>query len=202
MDEQVGNELYKSNDLDRGHLVRRIDPAWGDSLEVAKTANDDTFHYTNCAPQHFRFNRNTEKWLGLENYILHHADNHDLKVSVFSGPVFRNSDRVHRGIRIPRDFWKVAAIVKGDGSLSATGYLLTQADLIDDLPAERVRFTEEDFIFGDYNMFQVPIWKLQEITGLSFRQLSSHDPLNDVPGFESTRTSDMRMLRDMEDIAL
>ena len=28
-DEQIGNELYASNPFDRGHLVRRLDPAWG-----------------------------------------------------------------------------------------------------------------------------------------------------------------------------
>ena len=27
---QCGPELYKNNSLDRGHLVRRLDPVWGD----------------------------------------------------------------------------------------------------------------------------------------------------------------------------
>ena len=48
---QVGEALYADNDLDRGHLVRRQDPVWGDTLEEALAANDDTFHFTNCAPQ-------------------------------------------------------------------------------------------------------------------------------------------------------
>lgn len=46
---QCGPELYKHNPLDRGHLVRRRDPIWGESAEKA---NKDTFHFTNCAPQH------------------------------------------------------------------------------------------------------------------------------------------------------
>src|SRR5262249_48593118 len=54
-DEQVGNELY-GRPFDRGHLVRRLDPAWGRTRRVARMANDDTFHWTNCSPQHFRFN--------------------------------------------------------------------------------------------------------------------------------------------------
>jgi len=36
---QVGNELYKGNPLDRGHLVRRIDPAWGSTRESKKLAS-------------------------------------------------------------------------------------------------------------------------------------------------------------------
>jgi endonuclease G len=48
---QAGNEFYSDNPLDRGHLVRRTDAAWGASEEEAKGANDDTFHFTNCSPQ-------------------------------------------------------------------------------------------------------------------------------------------------------
>src|SRR3712207_357235 len=32
-DEQTGEAVYANNPLDRGHLVRRLDPAWGDSPE-------------------------------------------------------------------------------------------------------------------------------------------------------------------------
>jgi endonuclease G len=34
----------------RGHLVRRIDPAWG-SDKQALAADADTFHWTNCSPR-------------------------------------------------------------------------------------------------------------------------------------------------------
>lgn len=37
--EQVGEEVYSKNALDRGHLVRRLDPAWGQNLETAWKAN-------------------------------------------------------------------------------------------------------------------------------------------------------------------
>jgi endonuclease G, mitochondrial len=40
---QSGPELYSNNDLDRGHLVRRLDPVWG---QLANQANEDTFHFT------------------------------------------------------------------------------------------------------------------------------------------------------------
>ena len=38
VDFQTPPELYKKNDLDLGHLVRRLDPVWGD---VAEAANFD-----------------------------------------------------------------------------------------------------------------------------------------------------------------
>src|SRR5204863_2302402 len=44
-----------SHIFDRGHLTRRTDPTWGTPAE-AERANADTFHFTNCSPQHFRFN--------------------------------------------------------------------------------------------------------------------------------------------------
>src|SRR5262249_20022768 len=44
-EEQVGDDLYKGTPFDRGHLVRRLDPAWGRTEQVARVANDDTFHF-------------------------------------------------------------------------------------------------------------------------------------------------------------
>jgi len=55
---QAGPELYANNDLDRGYLVRRLDPVWGTDAEAEK-ANEDTFHYTNVCPQHKDFNQKT-----------------------------------------------------------------------------------------------------------------------------------------------
>ncbi len=167
---QAANDVYKSNPLDRGHLVRRLDPAWGSTFAVAKTANDDTFHWTNCSPQHERFNRNQTTWGGIENHILDSAKAHDLKVTVFTGPIFRDDDPEYRTIRLPEQYWKVVVIRKADGALSATSYLLSQASLVDAM-------LEEEFAFGAYRTFQVPIRTLERMTDLSFRQLSRFDPL-------------------------
>jgi DNA/RNA endonuclease G (NUC1) len=64
-------------------------------------------------------------WAGLEDYILDNADNRDLKVSVFTGPVLAADDDAYRGVQLPRQFWKVVVMVKESGELSATGYLLS-----------------------------------------------------------------------------
>jgi endonuclease G len=165
-DEQTDNSLYKNNDLDRGHLVRRLDPVWG---SVAEAANSDTFHYTNCSPQHKDFNQNEVTWLGLENYILDNAIAEKFRVSVFTGPVFRDDDRKHRGVKLPRQFWKVLVMVK-KSELSATAYLLSQEELIRDFPKE---------VFSDdrrVRTYQVAIQEIEELTGLSFG-LSEFDPM-------------------------
>lgn len=165
IDYQCGPELYNNNSLDRGHLVRRLDPVWGDSAEKA---NKDTFHFTNCAPQQSKLNQ--KSWLDLENYILDNAENSNLKVTVFTGPVFRMDDIIYRGVQIPAEFWKIAVIVKKDGNLSATAYLQTQKDLIGNL----------EFVYGEYKTYQVPISKIEAITGLDFEDLRNYDPINQL----------------------
>ena len=179
--EQTGEAVYARNDLDRGHLVRRLDPAWGTSQASAKAANDDTFHFTNCSPQHKDFNQNKTTWAGLEDYVLENADNRDLKVNVFSGPVFAPDDDVYRGVQLPRQFWKVVVMARRDGSLSATAYLLSQATLIEGLEAV------EEFSYGAYRTFQVPVTKVEEIIGLSFGTLAASDPLARLESTELVR---------------
>ncbi len=170
-DDQTGEPVYADNDLDRGHLVRRLDPAWGASDADAKLANDDTFHFTNCTPQHKDFNQRQTSWAGLEDYILENADNRDFRASVFTGPVFAEDDDDYRGVKLPRQFWKVAVMVKGSGQLSATGYLLSQEQLLQGL--ERA----EEFSYADYRTFQVPVGRIEALTGLSFHSLTGFDPL-------------------------
>lgn len=187
-DQQTGEDVYRNNDLDRGHLVRRLDPAWGPN---AKAANDDTFHFTNCAPQHHDFNAGQTKWLGLEDYILTNADNHRLAVSVLTGPVLADDDPHYRGVQLPRQYWKVVSMVKTDGTLSATGYLLSQAALLDGV------VSHEAFSFGAYRTFQVPVATIATLTGLVLTDYISADPLARLEALPLPR----EILRD-EDIVL
>ncbi|ROO86059.1 endonuclease G [Actinocorallia herbida] len=166
--EQTDDRAYEHPDLDRGHLVRRLDPVWG---PVAEAANDDTFHFTNATPQHHAFNAGATLWLGLEDYVLKNADVHDLAVSVFTGPVLEPDDEQFSGVQLPRQFWKLVAMVKGSGELSVTGYLLSQAALLKDL------VTEEAFSYGAYRTFQVPVRRVAELTGLGLSAHIAADPL-------------------------
>lgn len=169
-EEQAGDFLYAGNDLDRGHLIRREYMTWGNS-EEALAANNDTFHWCNCSPQHKDLNQSGEQWLGLENYVLMNAKEHQMRVSAFAGPVFQERDPVYRGIKIPRAFWKVVVMAKENGSLSATGYLLHQDMLV------RQVLAEEEFVYGDFQTFQVPISYLEAQTKLNFGKLRNFDPM-------------------------
>lgn len=171
-EEQTGNELYTDNDFDRGHLVRRLDPAWGTDEQTARAANDDTFHFTNSSPQHRLFNQGESLWAGLEDYLLESAQAAGRRISVFTGPVFTAADPVYRGVAIPLAYWKIAVFDKPGGGQSATAYLISQKQLVDGIVTES--FVPETF--------QVPVRTVSEMTGLDFARLSALDPLDGQVG--------------------
>jgi DNA/RNA endonuclease G (NUC1) len=160
---QAGDDLYRDNDLDRGHMVRRLDPVWGGD-EEAQAANEDTFHFTNSCPQHKDLNQKT--WNDLEDYVLQNTGKLRLRINVFTGPVFRADDPDYRGFQLPLDFWKVVVMVKDDGTLSATAYTLSQRDLVTGL----------EFVFGQFRTYQIRLRQVEEWTGLDFGELRNFDP--------------------------
>ncbi len=173
---QAGPDLYARNDLDRGHLVRRRDPVWGDAA-TAKRANYDSFAYTNAAPQASAFNQSKELWLGVEDYVLEHARATGRRLSVFSGPVFEEDDELYRGVRIPRRFFKIAAW-NGEGELACTGYLLDQSAVLRTAVVERPEL-------GPFRTFQLPVADVAELTGLDLGPLPGADryaPPSALPG--------------------
>jgi endonuclease G len=172
--DQAGEALYAHNDLDRGHLVRRRDPVWG-SPDVAATANSDTFHYTNAAPQVADFNQSKILWGGLEDYLLDHAATYASRLTVFTGPVLALDDPVYRSVAIPRRFWKVATWSDA-GTLGATGYVLDQTDLLADvLAAEPSVGVLPTPPLGAYRTYQVPIRDIAQLTALAMPQLEAAD---------------------------
>lgn len=180
---QIGNELYKNNDLDRGHLVRRLDPVWGDQ-NLAKQAEMDTFFFTNCTPQHSGFNQKT--WLSLEDYLLGNADTRDFKACIFTGPVFGKNDRLYRDVLLPLAYWKVAVMIHTErNELTATAYIVSQKNLLSDL----------EFAFGQFKTYQVSIASIEQKTGLDFGELKQFDPL-------AQQESIVRDLQMPEDIRL
>jgi len=161
---QVGESFYgnepSGNFFDRGHLVRRQDPIWGDDRQ-ARLANIDTFHFTNCSPQYFQFNQSAELWQGLENFILTNTDQEDLLATVFTGPIFQTDDPTHRGIQVPQFFWKVVLVVDKVGKLYSSAYVVSQEKFVDNIPFERMPV-------GEFNNFQVPVRNVETRTGLTF----------------------------------
>ncbi|BBE24514.1 hypothetical protein MN0502_33970 (plasmid) [Arthrobacter sp. MN05-02] len=175
-DQQTGERVYARNDIDRGHLVRRASAVWGDTRAEAQQANEDTFHYTNAAPQAAKFNQGLELWLGLESYLLENAADNGRRLIVFTGPIFSDVDPVYRGMEIPLRYFKVAVFLQ-QGSLAATGYVVDQtpqlADL-DDVPKPGAVDGDAPPL-GLFRTFQVPIRDVAALTGLNLEQLVGVD---------------------------
>lgn len=164
---QWDNSLYKNNKLDRGHIARRADLAWGPVPE-ARQANLDSFFFTNIAPQHERFNQSSKSglWGELENMVLEQADAQDIRLSVIGGPLFRDDDPSYRGARIPREYWKLLAYRAADGMLTSSAFVLSQMDMLHDLEA---------LDLDPFRLFQVSIDDLEQRTGLGFAAYRSSD---------------------------
>lgn len=177
---QAGPAIYAGNDLDRGHMVRRLDPVWG-TVAIATRANRDTFHFTNACPQVHRFNDGV--WGQLEDHLLNNAGAEKCRLTVFTGPIFGKKDRVYRGIQLPERFWKVATIVK-DGSLVAAGFMLSQAKDLE---------TITGFALGEGRTEQVAIAEIEQLTGLRWPELRAVDTFRGRQGLHRllARPADM-----------
>lgn len=200
---QAGEDLYAGNPLDRGHLVRRADAGWGATRKAAKLANDDTFHFTNCSPQHAITNQGKVKnapaglklWGKLEDHVSAQGKKNKRKLCVFNGPVFRTSDELYRGVKIPKEFWKLVVVRNDAGDPAAAAFVLTQAPLIQGL--------EEEFEVGEYKAVQVRVKDLETKTSLDFGPFRDWDVLEKDGAEESfTREIPAVILESVDDVVL
>ncbi|WP_300635268.1 DNA/RNA non-specific endonuclease [Pseudomonas sp.] len=185
LDAQVGEDLYAGNGLDRGHLVRRLDPNWGAD---ANTANLDTFHFTNCSPQMSGFNQKT--WLELEDYILDNTQRWKARATVFTGPVLADDDRLYRGVKIPQAFWKVVAYLGDEGKPSASAYMIDQ----------RRELGELDLVFGPLKTYRRSVLQIEQLTGIRFGKLADYDGFSNEERATGTRIE--ALIRGPQDIRL
>jgi endonuclease G len=203
--EQLGQGAFEPG-IDRGHLTRREDTAWGSNVAQATAANNDTFHFTNCSLQASAFNRGKDRWQGLEQFLLEkHAKKEKRRMVVITGPLFApndpvyKNDRMNYSVRCPLQFWKVCVLVRQDESPSATAFVLGQEDIKD------LGGFEEGF---DVAATQLKISDLERQTGLNFGDLKQHDhfaeggkpgTLENVQG-TTPATKGGRLIRKFEDI--
>lgn len=184
-DAQLGEDLYADNLLDRGHLVRRQDPNWG---QDAHTANADTFHFTNCSPQMAAFNQKT--WLELEDYILDNTRRWKARATVFTGPLMREDDPTYRGVQIPTAFWKVVAFLGDDGKPSASAYMIDQ----------RRELGKLELLFGALKTYRHSVDQIETLTGVRFGDLADYDGFSNEERLTGTRIE--AAIRGPEDILL
>ena len=187
---QAGEELYKGNRLDRGHIARRADLLWGDITE-AKKANRDSFFFTNITPQMDNFNQSGQGglWGRLEDAVYEDNDLENLRVSLFGGPVFRENDREFRGVKLPREFWKVIAFIEGQ-KLKAKAFLLTQN--LDEL---------ELFDLDEFKVYQVALAEIEGRCGLTFAAaLKAADSVGERLSRRPVALSQRKALASLDDI--
>ncbi|QPF88426.1 DNA/RNA non-specific endonuclease [Bradyrhizobium genosp. L] len=168
-------------------MVRRLDATWGDTVDEAKEHGDDSFHFTNCSPQFFRFNQGKQLWAGLEDYTRDVLLKDEKKGIVMNGPVFDGPDadgsdlpspagKPHKdprfgGVQIPKYFWKILITEDDDnGGLKCAAFLMSQRDLIMDISRIQEKLSE-----ADVKVFQVSIADLTKLTKLDFGNLGSAD---------------------------
>jgi endonuclease G, mitochondrial len=168
----------------RGHLVRRLDPAWGND-EQALVAETDTFHWTNCTPQVGFFNQGSadpavagsgrgKLWRAVENYVLRNAVAEKQRVTCFTGPIFADTDREFRGIKVPGRFFKIA-IWAEEGVLRSIAMIADQRKVIDAWPEQigqlstpaREAFQEPDEL-DRVDDFLATIAEVESLTLLDF----------------------------------
>lgn len=188
------DRVYSDPDIDLGHVNRREDNCWGDSEKEVIVANSDTFHYTNCTPQHKAFNRSNLKgvWGQLENHVTRQAGGG--KFCLFSGPVLADSDtalgQVPAGYKVPRQFWKVIAVPADDGeTVQAYAFLLDQSGAFS--------APSEEFKPGAFKAYQVALSHIQDMTGLVFPEVLLAGDMMEQGGEEANRRIEIRELADV-----
>jgi len=159
--------------IDRGHIVRREDNAWGATPEALEFANSDTFHWTNCTPQHAAFNRASPPskqygetkglWGGFESYIQQQLLHGDTKACILAGPMLLEDDpKADFGsgmIQYPIVFWKVVVVAEA-GTRKAYGFVLSQKDVVDKFGIE--------FAVGQYGRYQKTLAEIEVQAGIKF----------------------------------
>lgn len=217
-DAQIGNEFYRrqatfeadrsKNPFDRGHLVRRLDATWGDTVAAAKQHGDDSFHFTNCSPQFFSFNQGKQLWAGLEDYTRDVLLEGEEKGIVMNGPVFdgpdadesdlpNSSGRPHKdpsfgGVQIPKYFWKIL-IRRNEDGLKAAAFLMSQRKQVMEIDRIQEADVFERMSEEDVSVFQVSIADLAKLTKLDFGSLG------DADSHEATSIGP-RLIKSYEDI--
>jgi endonuclease G len=179
-DVQLGDQFYEpARQSDRGHIVRRQDSAWGDTETEVEFANSDTFHWTNCTPQHAAFNRASAPskyqlkeglWGGFEMYTQGQLLHGDTRACILAGPILADDDLevdLGRGpVLVPRRFWKVVVVKGADGkkpALDAYAFILSQEDLLEKFGIE--------FAPGRFEKYRTSLASIADAAGVEFDKI-------------------------------
>jgi endonuclease G len=176
-DIQLSDSYYKGSGFDRGHMSRREDANWGSTAENAKLNADMTCLYTNACPQVATLNQSGRKglWGILEKIVLEEGAVKEAgktaRISVFNGPIFKDSDQVFKGIQVPLEFYKIILWLTDEKQLRATAFKLSQEKLVDDIDFEQLDI-DQNLEFKEH---QCSIEWLQKVTKLDLSSIIQFD---------------------------
>jgi endonuclease G len=183
----------------RGHQVRLLDPCWSDATDKARREADarrgmeDTFHFTNAAPQVQAYN--DQDWGNLEDYVLDKAQTSERRISVFTGPIYRDNDPIYgRGRKggpwqIPLSFWKIAVLQKTSTKIAAAAFIVGQTEYVQALYEAKVFSGLKPYTIDEMRSrkIQTTIAAVEELTGLDFGGLKKFDAHGSLESTRQTR---------------
>jgi endonuclease G len=168
---QIGPDIYDRTKFDFGHITRRLDPVWGNP-RIKRVANDDTFHMTNCAPQHQDLNRKT--WEHLEEAVYKAATKTiKRRMIVISGPILDPRDPVLLEVQCPTAFFKIVAWAE-NGKLASMGFMQWQTTLVEEIRRELEAIKELE----KAQEWRVSVREIARLTGLDLEPLVAADDLS------------------------
>ncbi|MGV6953848.1 DNA/RNA non-specific endonuclease [Pseudomonas chlororaphis] len=144
----TNSDIYApAGNFDRGHIVRREDSCWGQPGIDTEYANADTYHWTNCTPQHELFNQESPDgaqyrnrkgiWGYFEGELAEQIEAGGGQAVIFAGPVLGDScveqDFGKGPVHYPTRFWKIVIVPKDESrtpELLAYGFLFDQSEVI------------------------------------------------------------------------
>ncbi|KAB1155309.1 trypsin-like serine protease [Tenacibaculum aiptasiae] len=174
---QLDNKFYTKSGFDRGHMSRREDANWGETPSEAKRNADLTCVHTNACPQVPELNRSNRGgiWGKLEKLVLEYGAKKENgktgKISVFNGPIFKNTDPIYKGVKIPMEYFKIVIWLSDNDEIKATAFKLSQADLVGNIDFEDLGI-DQDVKFKEY---QCSLSELQKLTNIDFEDIKEFD---------------------------
>jgi len=187
----------------RGHQVRLLDPCWGADVAESQANMEDTFHYTNAAPQVQHYN--DIDWGNLEDYLLEKAQSSEKRLTVFTGPIYRpddplyGRDRVGGPWQVPLSFWKVAVLQKTATQVVAAAFIVGQTQYVQALFEAKVFSGLKPYTVDEMRsrQIQTTIVAIEAETGLDFSAVRAFDAQGSL---EATRRT--RWIRDVGDVVI
>jgi endonuclease G len=184
--------------IDRGHIVRREDSAWGATAKEAEFGNSDTYHWTNCTPQSEAFNQSGKSGIWGKFEITSRLRSGRWRPDDrLSGPVLSPGPDTATATGPPwsHGFGRPVHLQEQEQA-GAPGQAFDQTE-----PVQRLGYERMDM--EAYEVFQMPIAEITSKTGVVFdASVLQADVLKGGRGEERVRGHEAHRVRSVGDVVL